>query len=176
MWDLSGKELQVLEDHQDSVWDLRFSLSGDRIATRGSDGTARLWDSSGKQLQVLEGHQGPVTEVLFSPSGDRLATLGEDGTARLWDMSGRQIAQYDAVRMAFNSDWSKIVTVQKPTPLKPNYTVTLWRVDNLDGLIARGCEYLHPYLSQSSRVSNEDRGLCGIPPRVEDSAELGEQG
>ncbi len=47
--------------------------------------------------------------------------------------------------MDFNADWSQIlVTVPTDNSLK------LWQVDDLDGLLARGCNWLKFHLSNSN--------------------------
>ena len=101
----------------------------------------------------------------FSPQGDRIVTSGSDGTTRIWDLNGNQIAQYEGWGFV-NADWSLIALIQDPNPLLPNQSpgqvVTLWPVDDLDGLIARACEKLQWYLRQSPNVTDSDRALCGI--------------
>ncbi|NEP28636.1 MAG: hypothetical protein F6K49_44385, partial [Moorea sp. SIO3I6] len=39
------------------------------------------------------------------------------------------------------------------------YTIKLWRVDTLDGLLARGCALVHSYLTNSS-VKPELKAFC----------------
>jgi tetratricopeptide (TPR) repeat protein len=97
--DRSGREqLRVEHDgEQDrdlspSVFGVAFDQSGGRLATAGSDGTARTWDPvTGAQLLRLASG-GTVFTVAFSPDGQRLAT--GSGYVRIWDASsGQQISQ-----------------------------------------------------------------------------------
>jgi len=173
-----------LEGHQGIVWQVAFSPNGDRIATRGSDGTARLWDTNGTELVKFEGHQGSVSQVTFSPNGDRIATRGDDGTTRIWavppivdsdadtPVQGQQIAQYEGILGAFNHDWSRVFIIQPGNNLIRDpigEVVTLWPVDDLEGLIARACDRLHIFLLQSPTVTDSDRALCNLPPKSSDS-------
>ena len=138
--------------------------------TGGGDGTARLWDLRGQELTQFIGHQGSIWSVQFSPQGDRIVTGGEDGTTRFWDLNGNQIAHYEG-RGFLNADWTRLALIQDPNPLLPPTTdpddqvVTLWPVDDLDGLIRRACDKLHWYMLQSPDVTDSDRALCGLPPR-----------
>ncbi|MDX2230249.1 MAG: hypothetical protein NW220_11470 [Leptolyngbyaceae cyanobacterium bins.349] len=164
IWDTSGKQLAELKGHQGSVWSVVFSPDGSKLATSGADGTARIWDTSGKQLAELKGHQGLVWSVVFSPDGSKLATSGDDGTARIWDTSGRQIAQYEG-RGVVSPGWQRIATIVSPTPLEQasgakGDLVKIWRIDDLDGLINRGCQELQYYLKQSPNLPDSTRRLC----------------
>ena len=119
----------------------------------------------GQELAKLEGHQGLVYAVVFSPDGQRLATRGSDGTARVWNLQGQQIAQFSGQGGVLNPDWTQIAIIQPSNPLlsdSQNQVVTLWRVDNLDGLLSRACDRLHWYLTYSPTVTNDDRAMCGI--------------
>lgn len=106
--------------------------------------------------------------MAFSSDGQRVATSGWDGTTRLWTLQGQQIAQYEGHSGVFNRDWSRVAIIQPSNPLlsdSANAVVTLWRVDNLDGLLARACDRLHWYLTYSRTVSESDRAMCGISAR-----------
>jgi WD40 repeat protein len=83
-WDAqTGKPLATLSGHTGDV--VSIAYDGQRIATGGDDGTARVWDAAtGESLLTLGGHS--VWQVAFTPDGDRLLTGGADGTARLWDI------------------------------------------------------------------------------------------
>jgi WD40 repeat protein len=116
VWDaILGRELLTLSGHVDvppagrlnaqerGVLDVVFGPDGTRLATAGSDGTARLWDAaSGEELMVLSGHANEVNEVAFGPDGMRLVTAGYDGTARVWDLSPE--AQGDRQRLTIYHD------------------------------------------------------------------------
>ncbi|MCI0633155.1 MAG: WD40 repeat domain-containing protein [Actinobacteria bacterium] len=68
-----------------------WAPDGLRIATVGSDGTARLWDGgTGEPLFTLFGHRAPICCLDWSPDGSRLVTGSEDGTAKVWEVSERE--------------------------------------------------------------------------------------
>lgn len=112
--------------------------------------------------------------MAFSPDGSRIATGDSDGTTRIWDLRGQQIAQYEGRLGDINDDWSRVAIVQESNRLLSDSSddvVTLWRMDDLEGLIERGCERLRPYLLQSPTVSDADRAMCNLAPRDEAAAE-----
>lgn len=83
----SGKRIALQKDHQDKVLWVTYSTDGNRLASAGADGTARLRDSgTGETLFVLKGHKGRVMCVGFSHDGSLLASCGLDGSIRFWDV------------------------------------------------------------------------------------------
>ncbi|MBP0001312.1 MAG: hypothetical protein J7641_20365 [Cyanobacteria bacterium SID2] len=164
LWDVQGNELAVLEGHQGTVWSAQFSPDGECIVTASTDKTARLWDTQGIELAVFEGHRNSVVSVRFSPDGEHIVTASTDKTARLWDTQGHELGilegHQDKVWSAqFSPDGEHIVTASSDD------TARLWRVETLDELLERGCEWLHDYLTTNPNATDEDRAMCGIPPR-----------
>ncbi|MBD2340877.1 hypothetical protein H6G64_28310, partial [Calothrix sp. FACHB-156] len=83
VWDTSGKELAQLRGHQGRVWDVQFSPDGQRLATRGVDGTARVWDLTGRQIAEYE-------SGTLSPNWQLIATRPKDNNSivKIWRVEG----------------------------------------------------------------------------------------
>ncbi|RUT03029.1 hypothetical protein DSM106972_053370 [Dulcicalothrix desertica PCC 7102] len=144
LWDLTGKQLAKLEGHQDYVTDAQFSPDGKLIVTASADTTARAWDISGKFLFELP-NQDSVSSAQFTKDGKHIIT-GAGNKVRVWDLSSRQIAEYEhetgLAGVEPSPDGKKIMTI---TAI--NNRVRVWRLDNLDILLTRGCDWLQDYLA-----------------------------
>jgi WD40 repeat protein/serine/threonine protein kinase len=96
IWDATGggQEKLLLAGHEGEVFDIAYEPGGQRLATAGSDRTARLWDTAtGQELLRLRGHQDAVRSVRFSSDGKLLLTTSLDRTARVWDTrTGEEVA------------------------------------------------------------------------------------
>ncbi|KAF8590071.1 WD40 repeat-like protein [Ramaria rubella] len=77
----------ILAEHEDEVWDLQWSHSGDYLATASCDRTAIIWrigpDSPPGERecvpeQVLRNHQNPVNGLAWSPDDETLLTCADE--------------------------------------------------------------------------------------------------
>jgi WD40 repeat protein len=160
VWELRGQELRKLAEWRPNVRVTRsveFSPNSDQIVTSGDDYVApvRVWDLSGKeQLKILPSKQDRVEQVSFSPDSQLLATAGIDGTAQLWTLSGLKVAQFApyGVNLDKQGVWMRSVSFSPDGKLlatadEPDGKVRLWKIDNIDELLDRGCVWLKEYLT-----------------------------
>jgi tetratricopeptide (TPR) repeat protein len=83
--------------------------------------------------------------VSWSPDGETLATGGDDGSVKLWGRTGEPIKTIDAQQ---SSVWSVSWSPDGETLATGGYdgSVKLWPNEDLDRLLARGCDWLKSYL------------------------------
>lgn len=85
--------VQTLIGHEGAVQNLRFSPSGQHLASGGlEDFKVMVWETStGKLLHKLSGHTDGISEVTFSPDGQLLASAGKNGAVIVWSHKKGQL-------------------------------------------------------------------------------------
>ncbi|WYD81559.1 MAG: WD40 repeat domain-containing protein [Candidatus Electrothrix gigas] len=92
LWDVqTGKEIMVLEGHNDQI--IRVIFSPDDKLLASSSGTIFLWDAeTGKKIYELEGHAAR-TALLFSPDSKTLYSASfrsDNDTIKVWDLEKKE--------------------------------------------------------------------------------------
>ncbi|NJO75819.1 MAG: WD40 repeat domain-containing protein, partial [Leptolyngbyaceae cyanobacterium RM1_406_9] len=169
LWNLQGNLIRTIQDgnfstatqsiYTNDLSDTIFIPESGRFV-KPFEQVAFTWSMEGN-LQAIEARAGWVKEpVEFYPgalqvslSGDRIAAVGEDNRIRVWDDSGNQIAEYEGYATALSPDGKSIVVVSQADNIP-----RLWRLDDLDGLLQRGCDWLRPFLIQD----RENQQMCGF--------------
>jgi len=81
-------ERDIRDVHPDTVFAVRFSPTGDRLATACNDRFVRIFEAnSGTLLRQLAGHTGAVLSLGWSGDGQSLVTAGADQVLKLWDVN-----------------------------------------------------------------------------------------
>ncbi|PAX51696.1 AAA-like domain-containing protein [Brunnivagina elsteri] len=173
IWKLSGqgvlkfKKFWEFNSQQGEINAASISPDGKYIATAGKKDT-RIWDFSGKQIVVLDqssifssnfvpdgkrSTQGDVFILSFSPDGQFIATGGH-GIIQLWHVKGGQLAEYTIPEEAINgisfSPDGKLITA-----VGSGGTVRVWRLEGLDDLLTRGCNWLKDYFVTRPELRQE---------------------
>jgi WD40 repeat protein len=95
IWEAAtGKLVRSLDTlHSDTVFALRFSPDGSKLATVSADKFLKIVNiADGKELKSLEGHTHHVLAVDWKADGKQLVTGGADNVVKVWDYeSGEQL-------------------------------------------------------------------------------------
>ncbi|MCP4696663.1 MAG: TIR domain-containing protein [Gammaproteobacteria bacterium] len=176
LWHRDGRLLHLLKGHQGWVNNLSFSPDDKYLATASSDLTVKLWHiADGSLVKTMEGHTDWVWDVHFYPNPNKkvLASAGSDNTIRIWNYpQGNLLAtlkQHDSwVRaVSFSPDGKEIASAGA------DQKVILWDLQSLqerliakdsqglEKLLAKGCALLRDYLKTSTKLSEQDKQVCG---------------
>lgn len=95
LWDVASGQLVRSLDmlHSDTVFGLRFSPDGTKLASASADKFLKVIRSEdGKDLKSFEGHTHHVLAVDWSSDGKQLVTGGADNVLKVWDFeTGEQL-------------------------------------------------------------------------------------
>jgi WD40 repeat protein len=89
-YELPSQARQVLTEHTDEVWFVKFSSYGKYFASASKDATCIIWrvtdTNEAKVHRTITGHGKPIAFVAWSPDDSLLLTCGEKSVG-LWDVS-----------------------------------------------------------------------------------------
>ena len=154
VWNTSGKKLSEFKVNQE-IYSPSFSPDGKRIIATSTNNMAIIWDTNGKQLVEIP-HQALVMYAKFSPDGKRILTASNDKKFNIWDTSGKQLAEYKYLstfitEAKFSPDGKYILTHIQGNQPQGN-EVLIWSINDLDGLLTRGCDWLTDYLNSNPQI------------------------
>ncbi|MEO1165545.1 MAG: WD40 repeat domain-containing protein, partial [Chloroflexota bacterium] len=138
VWSLESlQEIDLLDAHTSTVYDLAFSADGTRLVTAG-DFSVRLWDyPSSEQILTLEdfGAQIAALSVAIHPDGTQIAAGFNNGTASIWSAETGELIRRinahtdDVVSIAFDSTGTQLITASN------DRSIGLWDVDTGDNVV-----------------------------------------
>lgn len=105
--------------HTAKISSLRFSPTGDMLASGSGDQTVKLWRVSDgtlvRTLGGINGHTSAVHDVTFAPDGQTLASSGFESAVLVWRVSDGMVLRTlpnpgNATRPAFSPDGSWLIT------------------------------------------------------------------
>lgn len=87
-----GQPIRVFEGHQNDVNSVRFSPSGELLASCSDDRTVKVWNvgnpAAANLVHNLQGHNDAVFVIRWSPRQPNLLLSGSnDGCIRIWDIT-----------------------------------------------------------------------------------------
>ncbi|MFP4579640.1 MAG: caspase family protein [Candidatus Sumerlaeia bacterium] len=133
----TGQMIQVLREHGNVIYNVKFSPDGKWLASSSGDQTVKVWpveDLGRDDIEpkfTLNGHTGDIYGLAWSPDGASLLSSGNDGRLILWNTASGEIrheARRDSPisRCAFSPDGSRIITGED------GGAVLVWNAESLE--------------------------------------------
>ncbi|XP_010479436.1 PREDICTED: cell division cycle 20.1, cofactor of APC complex-like [Camelina sativa] len=117
--------------HTREVCSLRWSPSGQRLASGGDDNLVHIWDlcSSSQWLHRLRGHTSAVKALSWSPFQSNLLATGGDETIKFWNtLTGACLNSVDTASQVSSLLWS---TKERELLSSHGNQLTLWNYPSM---------------------------------------------
>ncbi len=157
LWDLHGKELahfKITPDVENYYRNLIFSRDDSLVAINNKDGVS-VRNQEGEEVAQFKS----VTAMDFSSDHDGILLATNGGlpnSVRLWDLATQeQVAEFSTVAsfaVRFSPDGKFLFTAGNSIP-------TLWKVESLNELMQRGCDWIRDYLARKP-IDDSNKHLC----------------
>jgi WD40 repeat protein len=160
----SRREIYSAEGHPNVIKSINFSPDGKRLVSSSWDGTFKIWDAQTYQLiNCVQAHTYGINNANFSDDGSLIISVSLDGI-RLWDTEmGEELYYFHTNSEVHNANFSP--DGRTIVAALDDGAIATWRIESLDELLNRACDWLRPYLTSNPYVTESDRALCNIPPR-----------
>ncbi|MBD2044150.1 WD40 repeat domain-containing protein [Coleofasciculus sp. FACHB-64] len=165
LWDLNTGTSTIIGQHNKQVNCVRFSPSGQFLASSSDDGTIKLW-KHGQPLTSIKAHEKFIYGLAFSPDEEMLASVSTDGFIKLWKIDGTQLKTlvahrgevYDVSFSPDNEERTVLASASEDT------TIRLWKIlldEKFDGY----SESVEPQEAYQQAINSANLRLSINPKR-----------
>lgn len=150
-----GKLVKALTDpHSDTVFAVRWSPEGDKLATSGADRFMKIFDANtGTLIRAFEGHTHHVLAVSWHLNGRTLATGSADNTIKVWDL---RTGEQKRTVQGFNKEITSLSFIADQAKMLVSSGENNVRINTLDGGSERNLSGAGDY-SYSAAVSADGK-------------------
>ena len=161
----SNKLVHSFHGHNNVIKSVNFSPDGQLLVSSSWDGTFKIWNAQTYQeTKCVQAHTYGINNANFSDDGSLIISVSLDGI-RLWDTDmGEELYYFHTNSEVHNANFSP--DGRTIVGALDNGAIAIWKIDNLDELLHRACDWLRPYLTHNPNVSEGDRALCNINPNA----------
>ena len=163
LWNLDGKQVGQFKatlDQSELDVSERVILNRDAslVAINGKDGV-RVLNWKGQQIAQFQG----IIAKSLSRDGRLMTTRGDFfNTTHIWDLKTQTLVMDLDVNGVFEHQFSPDGKLLIIVGNDREDHSTLWRVESLDELMIRGCNWAWDYLKNHPTVEDRDRRLCDV--------------